>query len=567
VGILRRSLIVPACLLSVILGQLVTGAVPASADVGAPQTYVGPGYGPNHEAAPTTYRQQSKLWFHDGAWWALVFDPGGTQVRVAELMRDHTWRLTDVVVRGSAVTVGDVLADGDTVHVVGRDAGDVLLVTRLTYSAPGRTYTVDTGFPVVVTTRGSPAVTIAEDTTGRLWITFATVRSGVQVTYSDSGGRTWAVPFVLPVEGSLLTRGEVSAVVSFDQSVGVMWSDQVNGTFRFAVHEDGAAPAAWRVETALSGAGMADNHLNVKVAPGDPDTVLAVVKTAQGDNGEPGSAPLIMVLARAPDGTWVSRVVSTVAESTSRPMLLVDTTNRLVHVFVQGRNRDEGTLFDKTASLADPVFAPGEGAPIIRTGGASLTDATGSKHPIDSTTGLVVLASDPAAAGYVHAEAAIRPPDGSPPTDPASDTTPPTVPGNLRGRADSATSVSLRWEPSIDGERWWPAADGVPPRGYTVLRDGAEIGTTALTSFADASPVSGRTHRYTVAAVDWAGNASAQAGPVQVEVPPAGPSMSAVMRAPWVTGAAVAVVLLVLAGLVVRRVLNRRETPGAGRWG
>ena len=68
-------------------------------------------------------------------------------------------------------------------------------------------------------------------------------------------------------------------------------------------------------------------------------------------------------------------------------------------------------------------------------------------------------------------------------SDPVSVTTPadvsaPSVPSGLRTTDVGATSVALAWDAS---------SDDVRVAAYTVLRDGAPIGTSTTTSFVDAS--------------------------------------------------------------------------------
>ena len=59
----------------------------------------------------------------------------------------------------------------------------------------------------------------------------------------------------------------------------------------------------------------------------------------------------------------------------------------------------------KSASMNDPVFAPGVGTPIIRDADSqNLNDVTLSKQSVTSTSGLVVLASNAATRRYWHAD-------------------------------------------------------------------------------------------------------------------------------------------------------------------
>jgi hypothetical protein len=84
------------------------------AGVSSSRAYQGHSYGRDQHVIPTGTDEQSKLWFHDQAWWALMVVPADQTVRVHELMRDHTWRATGAVV-GGAATLADALLVGSDV--------------------------------------------------------------------------------------------------------------------------------------------------------------------------------------------------------------------------------------------------------------------------------------------------------------------------------------------------------------------------------------------------------------------------------------------------------------------
>jgi hypothetical protein len=69
-----------------------------------------------------------------------------------------------------------------------------------------------------------------------------------------------------------------------------------------------------------------------------------------------------------------------------------------------------------------------------------------------------------------------------------------------------AADVRLNWNPTTD----------IGPSGlanYNIYRDGIKIGTSTTTSFVDSSAIPGTQYRYTISAVDHAGNESAQSAP------------------------------------------------------
>jgi hypothetical protein len=80
-----------------------------------------------------------------------------------------------------------------------------------------------------------------------------------------------------------------------------------------------------------------------------------------------------------------------------------------------------------------------------------------------------------------------------------SDTTPPTVPGNLTAFVISSSQINLSWSASTDN---------VEVAGYRVYRNNSQIATTQATSYSDTAVSPGTTYTYAVAAYDAAGNIS-----------------------------------------------------------
>ena len=99
-----------------------------------------------------------------------------------------------------------------------------------------------------------------------------------------------------------------------------------------------------------------------------------------------------------------------------------------------------------------------------------------------------------------------------------TDGTAPSVPSGLKATA-SGTTVNLSWS---------AATDNVGVTGYAVYRNGVQVATALSTSYADTGLAGSTAYRYTVAAFDAAGNASAQSAPVTVSTvdtaPPTVPS-------------------------------------------
>jgi chitodextrinase len=94
----------------------------------------------------------------------------------------------------------------------------------------------------------------------------------------------------------------------------------------------------------------------------------------------------------------------------------------------------------------------------------------------------------------------------------APDTTPPTAPTGLTLVGATATQVSLSWT---------AATDDVGVTGYRVFRNGVLLGTSATTSYTDATVTGSTSYSYTVRAVDAAGNVSLDSAALSVTTPAA----------------------------------------------
>ncbi|MGW4791236.1 carbohydrate-binding protein [Nonomuraea sp. NPDC004297] len=110
---------------------------------------------------------------------------------------------------------------------------------------------------------------------------------------------------------------------------------------------------------------------------------------------------------------------------------------------------------------------------------------------------------------YVCIQAHTSQPGWEPPNVPAlwkqgsggggSDTTAPSVPGNLRSTGVTSSSVSLAWNASTDN---------VGVTGYNVYRGGTLVTTATGTSYTDTGRAASTSYTYTVRARDAAGNLS-----------------------------------------------------------
>ena len=98
-------------------------------------------------------------------------------------------------------------------------------------------------------------------------------------------------------------------------------------------------------------------------------------------------------------------------------------------------------------------------------------------------------------------------------TQATPDTTAPSVPTNLTATAASSTQINLAWTASTDN---------VGVTGYKIFRNGAQVATSAVTSYQNTGLTPSTTYSYRVSAYDAANNNSAQstAASATTQAPP-----------------------------------------------
>ena len=362
---------------------------------------------------PTADKPQSKLWFNDGIWWASMFNNTNSPRPAYHIYRlnlaSQTWVDTGVEIDERSSSQGDFLWNGDTgkLYVV---SGSPLVdgrFLRYGYDPGLKKYTREIG-PVVVRKNGGESISLDRDSAGRLWVTF-TQNSQVYVNHSLGDDATWATPFVIP-GARALDLDDISAIVSYRESaggrIGVLWSNHVSTpAMYFAYHRDGDPPGSWQtIETIYSGKCTADDHISIKSLQADPSgSLFAAVKTSFGDSGcTGGSLPQIRLVVRKPNGSWATATFGTVSDQHTRPIVLLDTTNRKVYVFATSPTSC-GTIYMKSTSMDTLSFPTGPGTPFIKSSTYTcINNATSTKQALNANSGLVVLAADESKGWYMH---------------------------------------------------------------------------------------------------------------------------------------------------------------------
>ncbi len=349
--------------------------------------------------AATRDKAQSKLWFHDGSWWAPMIDPFTAEVHIFEL-RDSTWVDTGTFIDARSQSNADVVWTGERLYIASRTSTGDLLLQRYAW-APERRWVPETPGGELIARGGGQSLTIAVDTQDRVWGAWV-VGGRVQIASSEPGGVGWSTP-VTPPGGEEVQDDDGVAVTRFGNGqVGVLWSNQQEDAFLWTSREDSAPVGEWAENVTVDqGVNIADGHINFAIGP--TGQVHAAVKTSLGDDGEPLQSELIEVLSRAEDGTWTASTAATVGNQMTRAQLVLSADGRYL-VLVATSPQSGGSIFYKVAEAADPRFPPGKGSLLIGWEGAVLNDPTTARDVIDPAIPLVVLASDSRTGRYYHAE-------------------------------------------------------------------------------------------------------------------------------------------------------------------
>jgi hypothetical protein len=457
-------------------------------------------YGNGTVNSPTGEKPQSKLWFNDGTWWGLLFDPATEDFYIYRLdQATQKWNKTSTLVEPRSSARSDVLWDGSHLYVASapsntQSTNQAAQLRRFSYDKATKNYTLDAGFPATVASNPLEAIVLDKDTTGKLWVTY-TQGSKVYVNRSLTSDSSWGTPFVLPVNGTSVDPDDISAVIAFDSKIGVMWSNQTDGTFYFATHNDGDPDSAWQGSVAMQGNKYSDDHINLKSLQADSSgRVFAAVKTSVGDVANADSnAPLIDLLVLGTNGTWKQPVTfGRVKDDHTRPIVIIDEQNRNLYMFATAPVGG-GTIYYKQASLDNISFADGKGTPFIQSStDTTINNATSTKQNVNSTSGLVVLASDINSKYYLHNTLNL--------TSNNVDTTPPdtTIDSGPSGTVGekSATFTFSSSEPNstfeckLDGAAFSACSS---PKKYTGLANGShtfQVRATDAARNTDATPAS-----------------------------------------------------------------------------
>ncbi len=366
--------------------------------------------GPLANSAPTREKAESKLWYHDGIWWGVLWSPVGDRF---EIHRFYTatqdWTSTGTAVDERRPSKADVLWTGQHLYIASHPFSTLAApatpansgrLYRFAYDGPSQSYALDPGFPVNVNASISETLVFDQDSSGRLWVCW-TEAGRVWVNCSVDGDSIWGTPFELPGQVATASSDDISSLIAFGgDRIGVFWSNELEHRNRFAVHLDSDPPEVWQPSESVSPDTtvqlLSDDHINLKTHAG---YVYAVVKTQV----QVGPEPLILLNRRDPDGNWTYHTVGAKSEDHTRPIVLLDPEQQLVHVLATTIVSGRSVIVRKSTSLETLVFPQGRGQPFIDSPADSfVNNITSTKQNLTHSSGLLAIACDPITRYYFH---------------------------------------------------------------------------------------------------------------------------------------------------------------------
>ena len=361
--------------------------------------------------SPTQTKPESKAWFADGEWWADLYLPGADEHRIHRLdAATDRWVDTGTALDTRRNANSDVLWHAAsrklyvashvfTEHPAAATPGQSARLYRFSYDPASRRYALDAGFPVVINDARTEGVVIDMDSTGTLWATWQ--RDGhIWVNHSVGDDATWGTPYKANSAFVDYTSEDVSAVVPFGgDKIGILFSSEFfpKGWYDLLIHRDGTgdAPGDWSIEQ-VPGIENANDHVNLKADRSG--RLFAAIKRHSLDP----TTSRTELLRRDADGRWSSATFGKTSDGHTRPIVLLEDPGSLAHVFAtcpRPPSTDAGAggdICQKSTPKDALAFGPGAGTPVLQDASSpELNDVTSTKQPVNSATGVLLLANNP----------------------------------------------------------------------------------------------------------------------------------------------------------------------------
>jgi PKD repeat protein len=319
----------------------------------------------------TESKPQNKFWHNGGKWYGILLD---TSDHFIHRFENGQWvkQASGLVHTQNGAKV-DTLWNGSRLLVlVGTTPTSQYM--EFTYDAATRTYAAVSGFPVNLTLGdGSLWANLEQDSTGKVWVV-TRVGTAIRVFCTTSADRrTWSSGFTLGTVG----EDECAALAAFAGKVGAFWSDQDSDAFYFRYHTDGESDTSWSSrETVEEGGGIADDHINLAVTPGN--VILAATKDGS-DN--------MNLFVRHPSTGWSGPFE--IGSIATRPSVVYDETGAICHFLYTDWRVSTDKILHKEIPFSEVEDIATEPSEVFLSASYSLNNVTSTRQCVTNATGLL----------------------------------------------------------------------------------------------------------------------------------------------------------------------------------
>lgn len=390
---------------------------------------------------PTPPKPEHRLWYAANVWWGIQPSSTHTGYTIWKLEPSGTWTDTGVVIDRRSDSGADALFNGKHLFVATHQFAPTYAsssrapATLLRFTYVNGAWKPDKGFPVPLTDISMPALSIGQDSTGRIVAAYvSSAHPWYLVTEIDADSTIFPVKFGNPVRlawtgtgpdpdaASTLTGDDIAAVNSSNGFTTIVWSNQshdpAHNGFYAARHRD-ATPFRTATWTAFSvttpGENSADNHIALASITGDTKgRVFGVLKTSKNDAARktPSDPQLLFTVFTPTDqadklaGTWRSIRLTSVGQGGTRPAVVIDRSLNRARVFYAAPYNagtitavhNQGVIFEKQVDFERVATSTGRGTVIQRDPAHDLLDdPTTTAQNTDAASGTVVASYLPGA--------------------------------------------------------------------------------------------------------------------------------------------------------------------------
>jgi len=331
---------------------------------------------------------QSKMFYHGGAWWVTAQAKDDTRWYLWKF-DGAAWEKTILLYTSSKVRPDCILDAVNNKVFILLPGGSTTYILRLNFASGN--WTIDAGYPYTISgfsQESDHGINLARAYNGDLWV-FRIKNSKLSAKRSTNDGQTWSSEIIIKSDLHKDTGLTDAVAFTFEGSdclgVGYAENSAKGSIYGFLRHKDTDANTVWTDETGaipqFDGT-ISDDHINMAEYNG---TILMIIKT----NGGSAATVNTALLRRDPDGKWFQHPIL-MSSGWTRPLLVIDASHDALYVFgtrEAARKFGEmkrvplGAYDDLLAAPIDTIFA---------NGADNFFDASVPAHPVDDAMNLLI---------------------------------------------------------------------------------------------------------------------------------------------------------------------------------